>query len=116
LDEIASKRKTDTLKRVIIEIESDFPGGQKGWIKYLTHNLEYPERAQKLGKEGNVVIQFIVDKDGTVYNQQIVKSVEYSLDQEALRMIARSPAWIPAIQDGKIVKSYKKQPIAFRLK
>ena len=108
-----AKRKKDTIKRT--EIESDFPGQQAGWIKYLTNHLVYPERAQKLQKEGSVVIQFIVDTEGHIMNPQIVQSVEFSLDTEALRMINESPAWSPALQDGKKVKSYKKQPITYRL-
>jgi protein TonB len=62
-----------------------------------------------------VVIQFIVDKEGHVVSPEISQSVEYSIDQEALRLIKKSPFWQPAMLDGKIVKSYKKQPITFRL-
>lgn len=112
-DQAEWKRKNDTAKQV--EQESDFPGGQGGWIRYLTKNLVYPERAQKLGKQGTVAILFIVDTVGHIFDQQIVQSVEFSLDQETIRIITASPAWIPAFQYGKKVKSYKKQPLTFRL-
>jgi protein TonB len=97
------------------EKESEFTGGKNSWWKYLNKNMIYPQRAQNLNKQGTVVLQFIVGKDGEVFDQEIVQSVEYSLDQEALRMINESPAWIPAFQRGKNVKSYKKQPITFKV-
>jgi periplasmic protein TonB len=100
---------------VLVEIESEFPGGQKGWINYLVKNLRYPDRAINLKKQGQVVIQFIVDKEGKVIQPEIIRSVEYSLDREAMRLIKESPRWVPAVQNGKVVKSYKKQPISFRL-
>ena len=113
VEEEERKRKNDTTTKD--EKESDFKGGQRGWINYLNKNLVYPERAQNLKKEGTVVIQFIVDTEGQVYDQEIVKSVEFSLDQETIRIIAASPAWVPAFQNGKKVKSYKKQPLTYKL-
>jgi periplasmic protein TonB len=113
IDKIVMKSKSDTTK--VIEVESTFPGGKGSWGRYLTKNLVYPERAQKLEKQGTVVLQFIVDTEGHIYNQEIIQSVEYSLDQEAMRMIKESPAWIPAFQKGKKVKSYKRQPLIFKL-
>ncbi len=107
---IKNRPTTDT-----VEIESDFPGAQKGWAAYLGKKLKYPERAQDANVSGTVRIQFIVDTEGHIQNPQVIKSVEYSLDKEAMRMITESPAWIPAFQYGKKVKSYKIQPITFRL-
>ncbi|MES1222888.1 MAG: energy transducer TonB [Bacteroidota bacterium] len=117
LDSI-EKAKNDTAKKnpEKIEIESLFPGGIKKWISYLSENMVYPDRALKNNIQGKVVIQFIVDKDGIVISPEIALSVEYSLDQEALRLIKASPAWAPAEQNGKKVKSYKKQPISFKFK
>ena len=103
--------KTDTL----VEMESTFPGDNHGWSTYLTKKLKYPERAINLNKQGQVVILFVVDKNGEISSPLIARSVEFSLDQEALRMIKESPNWIPAVQDGRPVKSYKKQPITFKL-
>jgi periplasmic protein TonB len=77
--------------------------------------MVYPQRAQNLVKQGTVVIQFIVNKEGHVISPAVAQSVEYSLDQEALRLIKQSPVWNAAMQDGEIVKSYKKQPVTFRL-
>jgi len=97
------------------EVESEFPGDAKGWGKYLAKNLRYPERAINNRIQGQVWVQFIVDTLGNVISPEITRSVEYSIDEEALRLIKQSPKWIPATQKGRKVKSYKKQPIIFRL-
>ena len=110
-----SLKKNNDTSDAHVEVESDFSGGINQWIKYLTKNMEYPERAIKSIIQGKVVVLFTVDADGKVYDARIAKSVEYSLDEEALRLINKSPAWSPASIDGKKVKSYKKQPITFRL-
>lgn len=107
------QQKKDTVKYV--EVESSFAGGDKGWARYLQANLVYPDRAQKIPKQGSVVVQFIVDTEGRVSDLEIVKSVEFSLDEETLRIIKESPRWTPAMQNGKKVKSYKKQPLSFKL-
>jgi periplasmic protein TonB len=107
------KLSTQTFSKV--EIESEFAGGLPAWQRYLIKNLRYPDRAVSNYVQGNVIIQFIVNKDGKIENSEVIKSVEYSLDKEALRMIKNSPDWIPAVQNGRKVKSYKKQPINFRL-
>jgi protein TonB len=99
----------------VVEIESEFPGGAKGWIRYLTDNFHYPKAAVRKRIQGEVVVQFIVDKQGKVTEVAVIKSVHPLLDEEAMRLIKESPDWKPAMQNGKKVKSYKKQPIVFRL-
>jgi TonB family protein len=100
-----------------IEIESEFPGGASGWLKYLNKNLRYPDDAVNRRIQGQVVVGFIVDTLGhiPVSSAWVNRSIEFSLDKEALRIILNSPAWTPASQNGRLVKSYKKQPIIFRL-
>jgi len=97
------------------EKESAFPGGDQGWIHYLQKNLQYPDRAVSAEVMGDVKVQFIVDKEGNVREPEISKSVELSLDDESLRIIEECGKWEPAVQDGRVVKSYKIQPIQFRL-
>jgi periplasmic protein TonB len=97
------------------EKESEFPGGAKGWQRYLLKNLKYPERALNSSITGKVSVLFVVNKEGTTEEISIFRSVEFSLDREAEYMISHSPKWIPAYQDGRIVKSYKIQPIVFGL-
>ncbi len=113
IDEAEGKKKQDNTKKTAIE--SVFPGGPNAWGRYLYQNLTYPERAQQQNIQGKVVTEFVVDTMGHISNLEIIKSVEFSLDQEALRMFATSPAWIPAFQNGRKVKSYKRQPLSFKL-
>jgi len=98
-----------------VEIESEFPGGAKGWMRYLTENFTYPKAAVRKRIQGTVIVQFIVDKEGRVTEAEVIQSVHPLLDKEALRLIQESPKWKPAIQDGRKVKSYKKQPVVFQL-
>jgi TonB family protein len=104
----------DTAAYEKVEKESEFPGGLSAWQKYLLNNLEYPERALKAKVMGTVEVVFIVDKEGRVTSPEIFRSVEYSLDKVTIVLMQKSPAWIPATQDGRIVKSFKKQPIVYR--
>jgi protein TonB len=97
-----------------VEVEAEFPGSAKAWQAYLTRNLVYPQRAIDVKVQGTVWILFIVDTDGKIIDPIVAKSVEFSIDQESLRMITSSPSWIPAFQNGRKVKAYKKQPIIFR--
>jgi protein TonB len=109
------KEKKDSVKSYNDEKESDYPGGSRGWIRYMQKNLKYPQRAMNSNVQGQVRVGFVVDKAGKVLDTYISKSVEYSLDEEALRIINESGKWEPAFQNGHQVKSYKLQPINFRL-
>lgn len=97
------------------EVESSFKGGLEGWRRFLNRNFRYPDRAINARKEGTVMVQFIVDEEGIAFNPEIIKSVEYSLDEESIRMINIAPNWNPAFRNGLKVKSYKRQPVIFRL-
>jgi protein TonB len=74
----------------------------------------YPKKAERKKIEGTVVVQFIVDKDGTISNISAVSGPEL-LQEAATEVIKKSPNWTPASQNGRKVKSYKKQPITFKL-
>ncbi len=97
-----------------VEIESEFPGGGKAWFNFLSTHLTYPQKAVRKRIEGTVVLQFIVDKDGTVSDLKALRG-EPILAEAALKAMEDSPRWKPAMQNGRLVKSYKKQPIIFRL-
>ncbi|MBV4357395.1 energy transducer TonB [Pinibacter aurantiacus] len=99
---------------VKVEIESSFPGGVAGWAAYLNENLHYPKAAIKKNIQGTVVVQFIVDKEGNITDIAAIAGPD-ELRAEAERVMKKSPKWIPAQQSGRKVKSYKKQPITFRL-
>jgi len=97
-----------------LEIESEFPGGSAAWMRYLNKNFRYPQDAIDNEIQGTVVVQFIVDKEGNVSDVEAVSGPS-ELRDEAVRVIKKSGKWTPAIQNGRQVKSYKKQPIVFRL-
>ena len=82
--------------------------------KILTSHLTYPEKAVRKNIQGTVVVQFIVDKNGMLSDIQAI-SGPAQLQNAAVDIIKQSPKWIPAVQFGRKVKSYKKQPIVFRL-
>jgi periplasmic protein TonB len=99
-----------------VEIESDFPGGAGAWLRYLNKNLRYPDDAVNNEIQGTVVVQFIVDKEGNVSDVHAQSGPEQGgLREEAERVIKKSGKWTPAIQNGRQVKSYKRQPIVFKL-
>lgn len=97
------------------EIESEFAGGARGWQQYLNKNLRYPQEAIDAEVMGETIVAFVVKPDGSVEDPFIWRSADYYIDKEAMRMIIKSPAWTPAQQFGKKVRSYKLQPIVFRL-
>ena len=99
----------------VTETESQFPGGKAGWVKFLSENFVYPQKAVRKKIQGTVVVQFIVDKEGKVTDVSVVNPIDPLLDAAAIELIKSSPDWIPAMQNGKKVKSYKKQPIVFQL-
>jgi len=99
-----------------VEIESDYPGGQGAWARYLNKTMRYPDAAVEQEIQGTVVVQFIVDKEGNVSDVEAISGPkEGGLRDEAIRVIKKSGKWTPAVQNGRQVKSYKKQPVTFRL-
>ncbi|HEY4208027.1 MAG TPA: TonB family protein [Puia sp.] len=99
-----------------VEIESEYPGGPAAWLRYLNKNFRYPDEAVNNEIQGTVVVQFIVDKEGMVSDVQAISGpTEGGLREEAIRVIKKSGKWTPAVQNGRQVKSYKKQPIVFKL-
>src|SRR5689334_15455757 len=98
-----------------VEVESEFPGGQQEWVNFLQQNLTYPRKAVRKNIQGEVMLQFIVCTDGTVCEIEAVSGPE-ELRKSAIEALKKTPNWKPAIQDGKNVKSYKKQPIVYQLK
>lgn len=98
-----------------VEQQPSFPGGQGAMFSYISNNLQYPEKAQKNGIQGRVVVKFIVEKDGSISNVEVNRSVDPDLDNEAMRVIKNMPKWNPAKQNGKEVRAYYDIPVTFRL-
>ncbi|MFT3933241.1 MAG: energy transducer TonB [Chitinophagaceae bacterium] len=97
-----------------VEIESQYPGGNSAWAAFLGRNLIYPQEAIDIDAQGTVYVQFIVDVDGTVSDVTAISGPE-ELRAAAVKVIKKSGKWDAAIQNGHKVKSYKKQPIVFKL-
>jgi protein TonB len=99
----------------VVENMPDFPGGYAALMEFLRKNIKYPTIAQENGTQGKVIIQFVVNKDGTVVDPVVVKTVDPYLDKEALRVIAQMPKWKPGMQRGKAVRVKYTVPVSFRL-
>lgn len=112
--EAPKKQDNDDAPFTRVEIESQYPGGLSAWAAYLNRNLSYPQDAADKEIQGTVIIQFIVDMTGNVSDVNAISGPE-ELRAAAINVIKKSGKWTPAIQNGQKVKSYKKQPVAFRL-
>ena len=108
----------DTQDEVLdmVEVMPEFPGGVKALMSYLAKNIEYPKEAENAGMQGRVVVQFVVNTDGSIEDAKVVRAVDPLLDQEAIRVINTMPKWKPGMQGGKTVRVKYTVPIMFRLK
>ena len=99
----------------VVEQMPSFPGGNGALMSYLSQNVKYPVVAQENGVQGRVVVSFVVEKDGSITDVRVVKSVDPSLDKEAARVVQSMPKWIPGKQNGSAVRVKYNVPVAFRL-
>ena len=99
----------------VVEEQPMFPGGMQEMMKFLQQNIKYPKEAQEQGKQGRVIVQFVVNKDGSISNDSIVRSVDPLLDAEALRVVRSMPNWTPGKQRGKEVRVRFTLPVTFHL-
>ena len=104
-------------ERVFMSVEQHpaFPGGNTQLMKYLSENLKYPKEAAEKGIEGQVVIQFVVGKDGKISDVKVLRSLHPLCDAEAVRLIESMPKWITGRQNGAPVSVYYTIPIRFKL-
>ncbi len=100
---------------LIVEEPATPPGGYDAFYKYIADNLKYPAQARRMGIEGRVYVQFVVDTDGTLTEVQAVKGIGAGCDEEAVRVIKNAPKWSPPKQRGKAVKQRIVVPIVFQL-
>ena len=100
---------------MVVEDMPEFPGGTAALLEYLKKNIKYPNICRENNIQGRVLIQFIVNKDGSIVDPEVVKPVNPYLDKEALRVIAGMPAWKPGSQRGKAVRVKFTVPVNFRL-
>ena len=99
----------------LVEEMPSFPGGMKECMMFLAKNIKYPVEAQKARIEGRVIVQFVVDKDGSIIDSKVVRGVSPEIDAEALRVLGVMPKWNPGKQRGKAVAVKYTLPMMFRL-
>ena len=99
----------------VVEQMPEYPGGMPALFDYLMQNVKYPSDAEKQKIEGIVIANFIVEKDGSISNVEVVKPVFPSLDSEAIRVITGMANWVPGKQKGEAVRVKFTLPISFRL-
>lgn len=99
----------------LVENSAQFPGGVSAFGQYLSENISYPKQAQRLGVQGKVFVEFIVEKDGSLSNMQVIKGIGGGCDEEALRIMRNSPKWKPGSQRGHLIRQKMLQPITFAL-
>lgn len=105
----------DTFEPYMVEESADFIGGIENLNKFLEKNIKYPAICKENQIEGKVILKFIVDKSGKVIDIDVVKHADKNLEEEAIRVLSKSPKWKPAKQNGRIVSMYFYLPINFEL-
>ena len=99
----------------VVEEMPEFPGGMAECLKFIGKNIKYPTIAQENGVQGRVIVQFVVNQDGSIVDPVVVRSVDPYLDKEALRVIKMMPKWKPGKQRGKAVRVKYTVPVTFKL-
>ena len=99
----------------VVEEMPEFPGGMGECMKFLGKNIKYPTISQENGVQGRVIVQFVVNRDGSIVDPVVVRGVDPYLDKEALRVISTMPKWKPGKQRGKAVRVKYTVPVMFRL-
>ena len=99
----------------VVEQMPSFKGGDAALMEWLSKNIKYPVVAEENGIQGRVVATFVVERDGSITDVKIVKSVDPSLDKEAVRVLKNMPKWIPGKQNGQAVRVKYTVPVTFRL-
>jgi len=99
----------------IVEEGAEPIGGMESFLKYVSKNLKYPAQARRMGVEGKVFVQFVVEKDGSITDIKVVKGIGAGCDEEAIRVLENAPKWKPGKQRGRPVKQRIVLPIVFKL-
>lgn len=111
----SSQSQNDKVIFTVVEKMPQFPGGDQALFKYLSNSVRYPVEAQKTGVQGRVICQYVVDENGAISDVSVLRGVDPSLDQEAVRVIKAMPNWIPGEQKGKKVSVKYTLPLNFKL-
>lgn len=98
-----------------VDVYPEFPGGMNAWAKYIQRNLRYPGIAQEEGVQGKVYLSFVIEKDGSITDVKIIKGIGYGCDEEAVRVIKKSPKWQAGKQNNTAVRVRYNMPISYTL-
>lgn len=99
----------------VVEQMPTFPGGNEALFAFLSKNIHYPAVAEENGVQGRVIVTFVVERDGSITDVKVIKSVDPSLDKEAMRLVKSMPNWIPGKQNGQAVRVKFTLPVTFQL-
>ena len=99
-----------------VDESPSFPGGLSALMKYLASNIQYPQEAVKSKIQGKVILQFVVERDGSIGDLGVRQGVDPRLDAEAMRVVRSMPTWTPGKKNGKVVRCRFMLPVVFRLK
>jgi len=113
VDEVPDETATKVFD--VVEQMPSFPGGDAALMSFLSKNIKYPVIAEENGIQGRVVATFVVERDGSITDVKVIKSVDPSLDKEAVRVLKSMPKWIPGKQNGSAVRVKYTVPVTFRL-
>ena len=116
MDEVSTtpvQQKKETKIFEDYEQMPSFPGGKEALVAYIKENVKYPEDCEEACVQGRVVVSFVVEKDGSISDTKVVKSVYPSLDKEALRIVKGMPKWLPGKFGGKSVRVRYSIPVPF---
>lgn len=112
---IAQEKPVEEKVFDVVEQMPQFPGGDAALFEYLSTHIKYPTIAEENGVQGRVIVTFVVERDGSITDVKVGKSVDPSLDKEASRVVAGMPKWIPGKQNGSAVRVKYTVPVTFRL-
>lgn len=111
----AQAQETEDIVFTTVEKDAEFPGGLKAWAKFLGENINGQTAVDNGAPAGSytVIIKFIVNRDGSIRDVVAETKLGYRMEAEVIKVISKSPKWIPAVQNGKQVNAYRRQPITF---
>ncbi|HPH33111.1 MAG TPA: energy transducer TonB [Chitinophagaceae bacterium] len=112
-----STKNDGTVKFERVEVEASYPGGSSAWLKFLTKTVKGDVPMDNNAPAGTytVMVQFIVNRDSSITDFKALTNHGYGMEQEVIRALHLSGKWIPAIQKGRPVRAYRKQPVTFRV-
>lgn len=113
--EITEEDIVEEVPFIIVENMPMFPGGEKKMMEYVAKNVKYPQLAKEMGTQGRVFVSFVVEKDGSISNVELLRGIGNGCDEEAIRVVKSMPKWNPGLQCGRAVRVSCNLPISFKL-